>query len=549
MTENAFEALNENLRFMVAEVTTQVEQAWSFLVQPSRRAYEKINSRDNYIDTLKSLIEERTFQLLMSRPDLSKSHVNYLRALLITAGNLERIGDFAVNIARQVGHLSDPAVLDDYDLDSFLEEVITGLGLIFLAFRESRTDLAYRICQSEYYLDRLYAEGIGRVLDEVRQPGPAGDPVTTLLIIHYAERMGDSLLNIGEAVLFAIVGEKMKIQQYQALRDGLASSGLDTTISQVEFQSIWGTRSGCRIGTVQEDRDETPSRPIIFKHGNNRKLKSEKRSIDRWQRLIPDLAPRIAGFLPGDDDEACILLEYIHGCTFQDLIVNGNLEVANDALFMIEEVVRQVWRATLKPDPVSAGFIGQIRDRAPGVYRIHPQLKVKSARIGSLVVPSFYDLLDELEPVESELAAPFSVLIHGDFNINNIIYNDQTEKVHFIDLHRSRETDYVQDVATFLVSNFRMPFFTSEVRERLNNAILTFFGTAREFARENGDETLEARLALGLARSLFTSTRFEMNKKFAKLMALRSAYLLEKLVAHRGRPWSDFRLPLEALKY
>jgi hypothetical protein len=56
-------------------------------------------------------------------------------------------------------------------------------------------------------------------------------------------------------------------------------------------------------------------------------------------------------------------------------------------------------------------------------------------------------------------------------------------------------------------------------------------------------------MAFGLARSFYTSTRFEMNYNFAKEMYLRAVFLLEKIFNHRDRPWQRFQLPTSVLYY
>jgi hypothetical protein len=71
---------------------------------------------------------------------------------------------------------------------------------------------------------------------------------------------------------------------------------------------------------------------------------------------------------------------------------------------------------------------------------------------------------------------------------------------------------------------------------------------AAAFAARHGDATFDIRLALGLGRSLVTSTRFELSERFARLMFHRGVFLLERVAAHTGDP-ADFRLPIDALCY
>ena len=70
---------------------------------------------------------------------------------------------------------------------------------------------------------------------------------------------------------------------------------------------------------------------------------------------------------------------------------------------------------------------------------------------------SLADLLERAAELEASLAPPVSVRLHGDFNANNIVYDAETDRVHFIDVHRSGQGDYLQDIGVLLVSNVRNP--------------------------------------------------------------------------------------------
>ncbi|MFZ5587925.1 MAG: PhoU domain-containing protein [Thermodesulfobacteriota bacterium] len=539
--------LEENLRFLVLEVHKQIEETLNFIASPSQRLLEHINGRDDYIDNMKSLIEERSFAFLTGT--LSDRHTsNLLRSINTIASNLERIADFAVNIVNQMQFLTDSGFLARYDYQTYFEEVFAGLETTMDAIIRQDLAQAFRICQCEFHLDGLYKADLDHILEELKQGRETGNLITALFIFRYLERMGDSLLNIGEAIIFAIIGEKLKIHQYQALRDTLAASGLEAPMSEVEFASIWGTRSGCRIGTVQEQSEDGRAQRVIFKEGVIGKIQREKDNIERWQALMPGLPPRVFGFQAAENN-ASLLLEYLGGCTFQEVLVNSDKEILENALFLIVETTNAIWRATRKDQTVNADFVNQLRARIEDVYRVHPRFERADTGIGNLRVLSLGGLIQVAAEVAAALPAPFSVFIHGDFNVNNIIYHHTEQRVHFIDLYRSADSDYVQDVSVFLVSNFRLPVARSHLRDRISYVVLEFLRFARVFARESDDACFEARLALGLVRSFFTSTRFELNAEFAKAMYLRSVYLMEKLRDHRGRPWPEFRLPDSVLVY
>ncbi|MBU2551411.1 MAG: phosphate uptake regulator PhoU [Proteobacteria bacterium] len=542
--------VTQNLHFMVHEVVSQVEQTLQFFTEPNPKLVEKIRDRDDYIDTMKSMILEKTYQILQSSNRLGRMQVNLLRSSNTIATNLERIADFTVNMIRQSGHMTDISFFRRFDYQGFFEEILMGLEHIPDALNRRDIGLAFRICQSEFKLDEMYAASFNTILYELTARGHTGNLVTSLMIFHYLERMGDSILNIGEAIIYAIIGEKMKIHQYKALTKSLSDSGLETPISDVEFESIWGTRSGCRIGVVGEKPKETePNRPVLFKHGNLKKLVKEKDNIARWEDLVPGLPPQVCGFYEGDGGDGSILLEYLPGCTFQEIVLNGNENMLKDALFMITSIIDEIWTKTKSDEPANAGFYRQITNRMDAVYRLHPYFNYNAGRIGDLRINSFGQLLNSLKMIESELIGPFSVFIHGDMNINNIIYDSHAERLHFIDLHRSGQSDCVQDISVFLISLYRLPVFDIKARHRINQTIMDFFEFAKNYATHHNDDTFEARLALGLGRSLFTSTRFEMNRKFAKKMFKLSVYLIDKLVSHHPESWADFELPGEILVY
>ena len=153
------------------------------------------------------------------------------------------------------------------------------------------------------------------------------------------------------------------------------------------------------------------------------------------------------------------------------------------------------------------------------------------------------------QAISSALPAPFRVLIHGDLNSDNIIYDPRQDRIHFVDLYRTAELDYVQDVSVFLVSNFRIPVFEGVARELLNAISLRMLSAATQFAEEHDDHTFHARLALGLARSFITSTRFEIDEDFARTMFMRAVYLLEKVALFHQQEFVKFRLSPEVITH
>jgi hypothetical protein len=196
-----------------------------------------------------------------------------------------------------------------------------------------------------------------------------------------------------------------------------------------------------------------------------------------------------------------------------------------------------VWTRTHTLLGARPRFLQQLFRRYQGVSLAHPGLVRAGRGAGQEHAALFSSLRQRLAAYDESLQAPFSVYIHGDFNVDNVIYRARDDSVRFIDLHRSMLSDYVQDISVFLVSLFRMGFLQRPVRKRIQRSISSFFEFARQHAARVGDASFDQRLALGLARSLFTSTRFVSDPALARRMYLRSLYILENVAEsyERGR--------------
>jgi hypothetical protein len=291
--------------------------------------------------------------------------------------------------------------------------------------------------------------------------------------------------------------------------------------------------------------------PVLFKHGPAFKLSMERENLERWASLKPGLTPEVKAFVPArEGQEAALILEFLPSRTLQAFFLE-NVEIeALKGLKLALETMTGLWRSTKEDKPARAEFTRQAESRLSEATTLFPQLMTYFGSIGALKIQPLEKLLSQAKRLEAGLYAPFTARIHGDFNLSNLLYNPSTGKIHFIDLYRSRESDYIQDVSVMLVSIVRLPVFEAERRGLLTLAVLEAAKLCDRFAKEMGDLTYEARLAFGLARSFVTSTRFIMKEKLAAMFVSRARYLWEKLLEHgkAGRDWASFAFSREILR-
>ena len=463
----SFDGLDENFTFLILEVTNHINATFTFLEAPKSSTYDKIIDRDDYIDNLKNVIENKCFSGIHGDRMLSKPEIDRIRVIHLIAVNLERIADYCVNIVRQMKYLSEPRFLTQFDYDNTRELITGSIEAISEILKTRNLSGALDICRAENTLDKMYKTNFDRIMVQMRIGREVENNITSLFIFRYMERIGDSLLNIGEALLFAIIGEKIKINQFQALQQSLEGAGMHGSVADIDFQSIWGSRSGCRIGRVDGKSDKpSQAHASIFKEGSKKKILQEKINIECWDSISPGLVPKIFSYHE-EDDKASMLAEFLPGCTMDETILTADMTVVENAFFIMAETVEELWSSTMTASPYATDYMRQIRSRMSSVRQVHPTFSRPEQHVGSTRVASFLELLDKCEDMENSCPAPFSIFAHGDFNSSNVVYNHVEERIYYIDLYRSRTADPVQDISVFLVSNFRTPIFDPELRERI----------------------------------------------------------------------------------
>ncbi len=173
----------DNFRFLTIEAENQVKLTYGLLTSFNVRVLEKINAKDDYIDNLKTTIENNCFSTIhASGGALAQKELNDIRALHVMALNLERIADFCVNIGRQTRYLSDLSILADYDFGSMFSEIQKAVNQISGVFTAKDLNGALAICRSEFRLDFLYKYNFDHIMARLKSGKQATDLVTAIFI-------------------------------------------------------------------------------------------------------------------------------------------------------------------------------------------------------------------------------------------------------------------------------------------------------------------------------------------------------------------------------
>ena len=536
------QTIRHNLEFLQTETVSRLESIKLYLDDTTPEAAESIIKRSGYIASLKQRIHEACYRYLVEADNSDVPEVLQVRAIDIIAAELERIAELGEEFVQQSIYLEDTAKKNFPRLLSQIDLVVEAVAMVHAALYMNDTQVAIKIGRTQRRLERKFRKFLKKNAASLRGASDAENLLSLSFSAYAIERMGDCLLAISESIISSNLGMVMDSARFQAMQD-FSKIADSAAPEDMRIRNVADTRSGAAISSIQLSAGESGSYPAIFKQGYTKKLKRERKGVENWHDVFPGLAPQILSWKK-KGKSASLLIEHLSGLTFEQIVLNESTAMLHAALLQLKSTLHNVWTETLADKPVSAGFMRQLHKRLSDVYAVHPEFQRSAQSICGCKIPSFDRLALKAEEIEADLQAPFSVYIHGDFNIDNIIYDADNGQLRYVDLHRSRYMDYVQDVSVFMVSNYRLQVLDPAIRQRIAGVVHNFYCIAAEFAKQNKDSTFELRLAYGLIRSLATSTRFILDRNLARRMFLRAHYLLEQVVSLDPESYPRYRAPI-----
>jgi aminoglycoside phosphotransferase len=536
-------AINENLLFLLTETASHLALLKDYLCLSVGTPPSRLLDRQGYVENLRLSIHNHCLNEISS-PETQTGVKQLLRAVEDIATQLERIAELSREVMLQSLQVQHRALLKRGNYLSMLDRVSRALDMIEPALSAKDTRCALKIGRAEQRLDQAYQKQLQRYSKQLKKEKRPADHISLIMLGRSIEQMGNALLRISEAIISASMGQYFNTDRYHTLTASLTELKEVNELGDLQVQTIAQTKSGSAINAVGSAGES--GYHGVFKDGRKRKLKEEKQRVDDWHEIIPGLAPKILAYQKRGDS-AALLIEHLAGQTFEQILLSGSDRLFQESFNHLTETLNRVWRETRTKKQVSASYMKQLAKRMDDVYTLHPEFKQQESRIGSKKLASFTQLLEKVQRLEADIKAPFSVYIHGDFNIDNIIYDPQQQRINFIDLHRSRYMDYLQDVTVFMVSNYRLQVFDPRVRQRIAELCQATYRFTRAFARKMDDESFEVRMALGLIRSFASSTRFILDRSLSKAMFYRAVYLMERLLKETSKSKQRFQLPIEEI--
>jgi phosphate transport system protein len=211
-TLKAFDEDLDRLRAQIAQMGGLAEHAISeamrCLIQRDVDGAMSGVQGDGKLDELEVETERRVVHLIALRAPMAGDLREAVAALKIS-GVVERIGDYAKNIARRVPLLEDSSQLEPLSLLPEMARIATQMVHDVLdAFVRRDADAAVRVVERDQAVDDFY-DSIFRTLLTfmMEKPQTIGQSAHLLFVAKNLERVGDHATNIAEMVYYAATGE------------------------------------------------------------------------------------------------------------------------------------------------------------------------------------------------------------------------------------------------------------------------------------------------------------------------------------------------------
>ncbi|WP_341299694.1 phosphate signaling complex protein PhoU [Lysinibacillus sp. FSL H8-0500] len=186
--------------------------AFTALIEQDLEKALKILEDDLDINRLEEEINDQVI-LMIAKQQPVATDLRRLMVLVKAASDMERVGDYAVNIAKEAIRIGkEPIVFPLTNLQTMCDKTVEMLENIIKAFTEENTVRAKEIAELDDYVDDLYGATIVLLLRAgIDNPAHISQITHLTFICRYLERSADHATNIAEHLFYLIKGKHYEL--------------------------------------------------------------------------------------------------------------------------------------------------------------------------------------------------------------------------------------------------------------------------------------------------------------------------------------------------
>jgi phosphate transport system protein len=220
MTRDSFQRelqlLRESLLRLATLVESQIEKAIAALRELDAEGADQVRYGDQGVNELHRQVREQVFLVFATQQPVARD-LRTLMGVQSIAMELERIGDYAVRIARRTAILAglpNRPLRAEFGLMG--ELAIQQVRDILDALIENNMETAREVAAKDDEIDRLYHRVFDDLIKELGSSGGTSTDealrsVTLIQVAHNLERIGDRVTNVAEDLVFLQSGEVVEL--------------------------------------------------------------------------------------------------------------------------------------------------------------------------------------------------------------------------------------------------------------------------------------------------------------------------------------------------
>ncbi|EGL82620.1 phosphate uptake regulator, PhoU [Caldalkalibacillus thermarum TA2.A1] len=206
--------LKQSLYHMGQKVSEALKGAITALQNQDEELAERIVAGDHLINQMEEDIEEAIVRIITREQPVASDLRQLIAALKITT-SVERIGDFAVDIAKTAKRVKQTDLIDSISsfplmIDTVHKMIQAGLE----AYVDNDAELAHEMAKMDDHVDKMYSQIVQSLMQRmIENPDELEHVLQLAYVARYFERMADHCTNIGEAVLYIVKGKRLDLNQ------------------------------------------------------------------------------------------------------------------------------------------------------------------------------------------------------------------------------------------------------------------------------------------------------------------------------------------------
>ncbi|MGE8142185.1 phosphate signaling complex protein PhoU [Novosphingobium sp. NPDC080210] len=210
-TVKAFDTEIGQLRGLIAEMgglaEVMIRDAVDALARRDEAAAGLVVDTDKKLDALEAEVDRLAVRVIALRAPMADDLRDVIAALKIS-GVIERIGDYAKNIAKRVGDIEGRSKLGPLTLIPAMAEIAQGMVRDVLnAYGARDAELAVEVIHRDEKLDNFYDSLFRNLVAHMMEnPATISSAAQLLFVARNLERVGDHATNVAEMVYFAATG-------------------------------------------------------------------------------------------------------------------------------------------------------------------------------------------------------------------------------------------------------------------------------------------------------------------------------------------------------